>query len=178
MIKSVNETQALVNAFLILGNPYGIKVIFMLSLKLIVNYFLFHKKLGDDPLWRNSEENFEPSMKNRDELTNWMARILLNYSFPGLRSTFVQVKECYFPNMTIFFRTVKFLIELGYPKHWFLQLIEQIESNNLVTLATYPESSPNSFKINKSPKKLNLTTILFEFNTIAAIYSPILNIGN
>jgi hypothetical protein len=79
--------------------------------------------------------------------------------------------------MTLFFKTIKFLVELGYPKHWFLQYLQSIESNNLVTLATYPELFPNRFKNNTVSKRIDLTAILLEFNTIAAIFSPLLNIG-
>jgi hypothetical protein len=154
LMKSVKETRSLLNISLIEGDVFGF-----------------------DPLWAICNQNFKPSLKSRNDIVYWLTRILFNYSYPSLRSAFGQLKECYCPNMTLFFKTIKFLVELGYPKHWFLQYLQSIESNNLVTLATYPELFPNRFKNNTVSKRIDLTAILLEFNTIAAIFSPLLNIG-
>ena len=156
LMKSIEEIPSLINVSLVEGGV-----------------------VGNDPLWKNSVEKFEPSISNRRNIIEWLTRILINYAFPSLRySQKNKMKECYAPNMSAFFKAIKFLIDLGYPRHWFQAYLQTIEANNIVTLATHPHSCPNKYKINNIEQKLDLTSILLEFKIMATIYSPIFNIGN
>ena len=114
----------------------------------------------------------------RNQVINWLTRVLLTYGFPAKRDSRNPMRESYAANLTVFFRSIKYLINLGYPKHWFKIYLESIFSNNLITAAKIPFESPNKFHAEKEVQKVDISKILMEVSVLAACYEPILNLGH
>ncbi len=131
-----------------------------------------------EPHWSHNDFNFKVSTKLRNQVTNWLTRVLLAYAFPAKRDARNPLRETYSANLTVFFRSIKYLVNLGYPKHWFKIYIESIFSNNLITAAKIPFESPNKFYVEKEEQKVDISKILMEISVLAACYEPILNLGH
>ena len=130
------------------------------------------------PLWANEKEKFEPLMENRQAIIDWLTRILLNYSFPPTRDARNPMRESMEPNLTSLFKSIQFLISLGYPPHWFSLFMQDVLSNNLSSKESYPKKSPNTHSQLSEKKKLDLSPILLELSILTTLYGPALGIGN
>jgi hypothetical protein len=127
-----------------------------------------------DALWRNASPKLQIPFDRRDDIENWLVRILLTSSFPSKRDSRSVIREYYSLNLVAFFRSIQHLIDLGYPKHWFSILIQSILNNDIRTRVPYPKASPNTYSVLNDEKKLNLSPILIEFEVVCNIFSPIL----
>lgn len=129
-----------------------------------------------DPLWTISSSKFQIPLDRREDITNWLMRILLTSSFPSQRDSRSFVRENYPLNLVTFFRSIQYLLDLGYPKHWFSSLVQSILDNDVYSCVPYPTKSPNSFQTLPLERKVNLASISIEFEVIARIFSPILGL--
>jgi hypothetical protein len=132
---------------------------------------------GCDPLWSNGQAEFKPSTQARSDITNWLSRILLNYTSPPPQDSQNPMRECYAPNMIVLFKTIEFLISLGYPKHWFKMYLHDLLNNNLVTCETFPSVVPNVHKPVSFQRQLDLSHVLLELKVLSTLYAPALGLG-
>jgi hypothetical protein len=146
--------------------------------KELLNVNKIYGDLFGEPHWAHNNFNFKVSTKLRNQVINWLTRVLLTYGFPTKRDSRNPVRESYAANLTVFFRSIKYLINLGYPKHWFKIYLESIFSNNLITAAKIPYESPNKFHAEKEVQKVDISKILMEVSVLPACYEPILNLGH
>jgi hypothetical protein len=146
--------------------------------KKLLNVNKIYGDLFGEPHWAHNSFNFKVSTKLRNQVINWLTRVLLAYGFPTKRDSRNPMRESYAANLTVFFRSIKYLINLGYPKHWFKIYLESIFSNNLITSARIPYESPNKFHAEKEVQKVDISKILMEVSVLAACYESILNLGH
>ena len=141
--------------------------------------------LGDlysDQVWSHAVKAFKPCFSVRNEVLNWLSRVLLTFAYPAQRDDNLPMREAFSPNLTVFFRSIQYLIYLGYPKHWFQAYLTSVLENNLVTNAKFPIQSPNKclpedFR-DVNLKRVDLSTILMELQTLSSVYAPLLEIGD
>jgi hypothetical protein len=133
---------------------------------------------GGDTLWKVASSDFRPSCQSQSDIFDWLARILLAYSIPSKRDSINPMRENYAPNMTSFFRSIQYLIYLGYPKHWFNGFVQSIlDTKYVVSKARYPLVRPNRYNPLDARQCVQLEPVLLEFSTLAALYVPMLGIG-
>ncbi len=130
-----------------------------------------------DPLWSNNLGEFKPSMHARLDILNWLTRVVINYTFPMSRDPHNPMRECIKPNALALFKSIEFLISLGYPKHWFRMFMQDLLNNGIVTVETFPSSSPNKHLPAIFDKNIDLTSILLELHILSSVYSPVLRLG-
>jgi hypothetical protein len=135
---------------------------------------------GTDPLWSHAINNFKPSIKARNDVINWLTRVLLTFACPAQRDAKNSMREAYSPNLAVFFRAIQYLLWLGYPKHWFQTYLKSIIENNLISCEKYPSESPNKCRLEdiRNSRKIDLSPILIELRTLLSIYIPLLEIGD
>ena len=110
-------------------------------------------------------------------MTHAQLRILLNYSLPPVRNSRVPLRENYAPTLIALFKTISFLIILGYPKHWFELFLQTLISNKLRTSEKFPENSPNEHACWKEEKYVDLSPFLLELKVLTTLYEPVLGLG-
>ncbi len=136
---------------------------------------------GCDPLLSFAYKNFKPDIHSRNDVLDWVTRVLLTFSYPARRDALSPMRENYSPNLAVFFRSIQYLIWLGYPKHWFQAYLTSVMENSLAGTESPPIESPNRFRFeetsNKTVRKIDLSTILLEIRTLASIYIPLFDIG-
>ena len=156
LLKSLNQAESILNASKIKGDLWG-----------------------SDPLWSHATSNFKPPYKARDEVLNWLTRVLLTFAFPARRDSTNCMRETYSPNLVVFFRSIQYLIWLSYPKHWFQTYLKSVIENKLISCENFPSESPNKCKLvnDRTPRRIELSTILMEIHTLSSIYMPLLEIG-
>jgi hypothetical protein len=159
LIKSLKECSSLLNFTTIAGDLWG-----------------------SDPIWAHASNQFKPSLSSRQEVLDWLSRVLLNYAYPCKRDPRAAMRETQAPSLVVFFKAIQYLVALGFPKHWFQAYLESILENKFVTSETAPSISPNAYvaksKSNKKLCHIDLSPILLEIQMITGIFAPILSIGN
>jgi hypothetical protein len=132
---------------------------------------------GCDPLWSNNVAQFKPSMHSRLGVICWLTRILLHYSFPPTQDPLNPVRENFTPNVSAVFKSIDFLIYLGYPRHWFKVFLQDVLNNNLVTVERFPTRIPSQHRLGQFDTQVDLTHVLMELNLVATMYAPALGLG-
>ena len=148
----------------------------------LLNVAVFDGDIYCDQVWSHAVNEFKPCFSARNEVINWLSRVLLTFAYPAKRDDNSAIRETFSPNLTVFFRSIQYLIYLGYPKHWFQSYLTSVLENNLVTNAKCPIQSPNKclpqdFR-DDNLNKVDLSTILVELQTLSSVYAPLLEIGD
>ncbi len=128
-------------------------------------------------MWSHKSLEFKPELNSRVEIFSWLSRVLLSVGFPTQRNHMDTFRESEAPNLCIVFRSIMHLITLGYPRHWFQTFLDSVLSNNLITNAQAPVSSPKTYVTSLAYKQVDISAILMELQTLASIYNPVLNLG-
>ena len=73
-------------------------------------YFIdIHREvLGLDTVWTLDRANFTPQLNKRQDIINWLVRIMLTYAYPAQRDAPNQMREFIEPNLTELFHAIKF----------------------------------------------------------------------
>ena len=109
----------------------------------LLNVGTFKDQINGFHLWTHQVTEFEPCLSARNEVLNWLSRVLLTFAYPAKRDDRSPVRETFSPNLTVFFRSIQYLIYLGYPKHWFQAYMTSVLENTLASNAKHPIKSPN-----------------------------------
>jgi tetratricopeptide (TPR) repeat protein len=106
------------------------------------------------------------------EVEHWLYAIFLQIALPASVS---EMGSCiYSPlNLTIFFRLISRLHELGYPAHWLSEVISAILSNQVHTTARFPCTSP--LTVEESDRKhsrmhIDIAPFIPEFSALTAMW--------
>jgi hypothetical protein len=106
------------------------------------------------------------------EVEHWLYAIFLKIALPASVS---EMGSCiYSPlNLTIFFRLISRLHELGYPAHWLSEVISAILSNQVHTTARFPCTSP--LTVEESDRKhsrmhIDIAPFIPEFSALTAMW--------
>ena len=117
----------------------------------------------------------------RADLEKWLFGLFFKLYVPSPRLPGYMWSIIYAANnITIFFRLLRRLHEVGYPAHWLSQLLLRILANDVTTTARPPKSCPLSFqetKFSSPAKHFDLQPFLPEMSTLASIWQPILPFG-
>ncbi|KAL1633607.1 hypothetical protein SLS56_002755 [Neofusicoccum ribis] len=85
-------------------------------------------------------------------------------------------------NMSIFFRLLNHLREVGYPAHWLSDILSPLLTNTLETGARPPRTVPLALEetqqmFTNPPQPMSITPFITELTTLASIWLPALNFG-
>ena len=143
------------------------------SSNVLADYFQWHRA-------DNHDRDFE-SLHPRAFIQRWLFALFFKIVLPVDRSDQDWDHSINSPlNLTMFFRVLVMLHEVGYPSHWLSETVEQILEDRVTTCARPPQSSPLTIKESQteSPMK-NLSTAPFvcEVSTLATLFEPTLPIS-
>ncbi|CAN9240073.1 unnamed protein product [Alternaria alternata] len=108
----------------------------------------------------------------RSEVEHWLYAMFLKLVLPA--SVSEMSSYIYAPlNVTIFFRLIVRLHELGYPAHWLSEVISAILSNQVHTEARFPSTSP--LTVEESGRKhscmhIDIAPFIPEFSALTAMW--------
>ena len=118
---------------------------------------------------------------SRSYLENWVYSLFLKLYIPLPRAPGINFSMIYTPmNMTVFYRLLTRLYEIGYPAHWLSGIVTSIVTMKVMTNARAPRSSPLSLKEPKlggPVRPLDTEPFVPEMSTLAAIWRPVLPFG-
>ncbi|KAL1959924.1 hypothetical protein VTO42DRAFT_592 [Malbranchea cinnamomea] len=80
-------------------------------------------------------------------------------------------------NVTIFFRLLIYLCDVGYPKHWISSVLINILEDNVVTAARAPKNSPRAFEppdVMYETKKISTAPYVDEMAALTTIFQRVL----
>ena len=114
----------------------------------------------------------------RPKLNKWLFALFFRLALPIERDTSDFMTLVHAPlNLTIFLRVLRRLEEVGYPKHWLSDALQNILTNNVVTTARPPRRPGETTKdIAKEPPLAKLSTAPFtaEMTTLCTLFQPLL----
>ncbi|GAM24901.1 hypothetical protein SAMD00019534_080760 [Acytostelium subglobosum LB1] len=112
------------------------------------------------------------SLAKRDEIWLWLVRVFINIMLPAkINPADVVTFNC--PNnMSIFFRILDRLRDVGYPLHWLTSFIDQLLSGSVKSAAAL--SDKRAIKVgtavSSTPKTINTMAFQVELRTIASLW--------
>ncbi|GAM24902.1 hypothetical protein SAMD00019534_080770 [Acytostelium subglobosum LB1] len=142
-----------------------------------------HKYFGmrciEDYLWQvNTWTHAGPkklpleSLAKRDEIWLWLVRVFINIMLPAkINPADVVTFNC--PNnMSIFFRILDRLRDIGYPLHWLTSFIDQLLSGSVKSAAALSDKRmiPVGAAQSPTPKTINTMAFQVELRTIASLW--------
>lgn len=115
---------------------------------------------------------------SRPKLKRWLFALFFRLAIPMERDTNAHMTLVIAPlNLTILFRAVRRLEEVGYPKHWLAEVLENIIADNVVTTARPPRRVAETTKdVAKEHPSVRLSTAPFaaEMATLYMEFQPLL----
>ena len=120
-----------------------------------------------------------PNLLPRAKLSKWLFTIFFKITVPANRKgqdwhhTLI-----YAPlNLTVFFRLLIHLQQVGYPSHWLSEILVQILEDQVITSARPPQTSPLSIQESQRDyqmKRLSTAPFVTEMATLTAMFLPLL----
>lgn len=128
---------------------------------------------------RTNDTAADPSaLFPRSSFHRWLFALFFKIVLPVNRSGQIWDELIYCPlNLTIFFRALVHLKEIGYPSRWLSETLVQIIENTVTTSTRPPRTSPLDIEEARKEhqmKKLSTTPFVTEMKTLAATFEPIL----
>ena len=133
--------------------------------------------MNSDDIWIHSNQwtgGMTPSA-TRDEVTQWLHRLLLTILLPPKRESYNINENCPM-NFAQFLRTCVYCVEiLQYPRHWIGSVLDDIVASCsttgiLKTKANIPPSSPLTFHACNTVNKVNIKPFRLELLTQISIW--------
>ncbi|KJX96528.1 putative tetratricopeptide-like protein [Zymoseptoria brevis] len=110
----------------------------------------------------------------RSQLETWIYRPFLKLVLPVAKEDIVSNTLIYCPlNLTVIFRILGHLQEIGYPAHWLSDILSSILSGSITTTARPPRSEPLKPKEIDTifpTRKQTLAPFMAEFSTLASMW--------
>ncbi|KXS97941.1 hypothetical protein AC578_3388 [Pseudocercospora eumusae] len=130
-------------------------------------------------IWHHhpSSKNLQDLM-SREKLETWLFRLFLKIALPVEKLLIQDNALIYSPlNLTIFFRLLLHLHNVGYPSHWLSGIWTEILSGKITTSARPPKTEPLSLKEVKTPMPVtdqSTKPFVAELSTLTTLWQPIL----
>lgn len=135
----------------------------------------------DYQCWQKSTSspNAYENLLSRSTLTKWLHAVLFKLALPAVRDTAAEsMSPVQAPlNLSTFFRLMRRLHEIGYPKHWLSGILTDILLDKVVTSARPPNTSPldiDEVRRERPPKRISILPFVHELSTLATIFRPCL----
>lgn len=116
----------------------------------------------------------------REKLETWLYRLLLKLVIPVYRQSESYVL-IYSPlNLTIFYRLLLHLSNVGYPAHWLAGVVDNLLEGKITTTARPPRSDPMKIKETKAVMPAltqSVKPFVAELSTLASMWQPVLPFG-
>lgn len=116
----------------------------------------------------------------RAELERWLYAHFFKLALPVKRDLRAW-SLIYAPlNLTMFFRILSHLHEMGYPAHWLSTVLHNIVSNTVTTTARPPRTSPLEIaevKAKNPARKISTAPFVPELSTLATLWQHLLPFG-
>jgi hypothetical protein len=129
----------------------------------------------DERKWKFSE------LLDRARLEKWLYTLTFKITIPYTRLPWDWRSLIYSPlNVTIIFRLLIHLYDLGYPAHWLGSFLSSVLAGEVMTSARPPRSCPLStaeLKASRPFKKMSLSPFVAEMRTQATIWMRLMPFG-
>ena len=116
----------------------------------------------------------------REKLETWLYRLLLKLAIPAHREA-VSFVPIYSPlNLTVFYRLLLHLSNVGYPSHWISGVLDNLLEGRINTTARPPRSDPMKIKETKAKMPAlsqSVKPFVAELSTLASMWQSALPFG-
>jgi len=117
----------------------------------------------------------------REKLETWLYRLFLKLTIPAHKQAIQSWVLIYSPlNLTIFYRLLFHLSNVGYPAHWLSGVLDNLLKGRIITTARPPRSEPLKIKETKTSMpglSQSVQPFVAELSTLASIWQSALPFG-
>jgi hypothetical protein len=117
----------------------------------------------------------------REKLETWLYRLLLKLGIPSHKQAIQSYVLIYSPlNLTVFYRLLLHLSNVGYPAHWLSGVLDNLLGGRINTTARPPRSDPLMIKETKARLPAltqSVKPFVAELSTLASMWQPALPFG-
>ncbi|KAJ3036974.1 hypothetical protein HDV00_002166 [Rhizophlyctis rosea] len=139
---------------------------------------------GEDPRWAWVSGGCEMSNLTKDEVEDYIHRVLLSVAVPPIRNAHNIMRENVPMSMAGFMRMLHRLMERGVPRHWISDIVVPLYGGKFVSRCLLREKSPelppaaagNGKKVVKRQMDVG-KSIRKELRAMLALWSPFLNLA-
>lgn len=117
----------------------------------------------------------------RERLETWLYRLFLKLTIPAHKPAIQSWVLINSPlNLTVFYRLLLHLSNIGYPAHWLSGVLDNLLSGRITTTARAPRSDSLKIKETKASKprlSQSIKPFVAELSTLASIWQSALPFG-
>ncbi|KAI9353816.1 hypothetical protein BDR26DRAFT_1002677 [Obelidium mucronatum] len=127
---------------------------------------------GDDPCWTFATPTLATDINSREQLIQWLHRLVLAISYPAPRD----VRQAFFENSPLTLNTFLLAIETvskHVPLHWISGFLQELmfSTKPIVAPISVPEFSPNKVVPNLKPRVLHVAPFRQELQALVSLWS-------